>query len=85
MLVLSGGVSAGVLDLVPGVLTELGVEQVFHKVDLKPGKPLWFGVRRRKPWAADARIRPAWKSRQQPRLLRTLRATGAGAAGGSKR
>jgi molybdopterin molybdotransferase len=47
VLVLSGGVSAGVLDLVPGVLAELGVEQVFHKVDMKPGKPLWFGVRRR--------------------------------------
>jgi molybdopterin molybdotransferase len=46
VLVLSGGVSAGVLDLVPGVLAELGVEQVFHKVRLKPGKPLWFGVLR---------------------------------------
>jgi molybdopterin molybdotransferase len=46
VLVLSGGVSAGVLDLVPAVLRELGVEQVFHKVRLKPGKPLWFGVHR---------------------------------------
>lgn len=46
VLVLSGGVSAGVLDLVPSVLSEAGVEQVFHKVHLKPGKPLWFGVRR---------------------------------------
>jgi len=44
VLVLSGGVSAGVLDLVPGVLAALGVKQVFHKVDLKPGKPIWFGV-----------------------------------------
>jgi molybdopterin molybdotransferase len=44
VLVLSGGVSAGVLDLVPSVLGELKVEQVFHKVRLKPGKPLWFGV-----------------------------------------
>lgn len=47
LLVLSGGVSAGVLDLVPSVLAELGVEKVFHKVQLKPGKPLWFGVLRR--------------------------------------
>jgi molybdopterin molybdotransferase len=47
-LVLSGGVSAGVLDLVPGVLAELGVRQVFHKVNLKPGKPVWFGVFPRK-------------------------------------
>jgi molybdopterin molybdotransferase len=45
VLVISGGVSAGVLDLVPAVLRDLGVEQVFHKVSLKPGKPLWFGMR----------------------------------------
>jgi molybdopterin molybdotransferase len=45
VLLLSGGVSAGVLDLVPGVLQSLGVQQIFHKVNLKPGKPLWFGVR----------------------------------------
>ena len=44
ILCLSGGVSAGVLDLVPSVLQELGVKQVFHKVQVKPGKPLWFGV-----------------------------------------
>jgi len=44
VLVLSGGVSAGVLDLVPGVLAESGVRQVFHKVNVKPGKPVWFGV-----------------------------------------
>lgn len=44
MLVLSGGVSAGKFDLVPGILAELGVKQVFHKVAMRPGKPLWFGV-----------------------------------------
>ena len=44
VLLLSGGVSAGVLDLVPAVLRELGVQQVFHRVKVKPGKPLWFGV-----------------------------------------
>ncbi len=44
MLVLSGGVSAGVLDLVPGILAEEGVVEVFHKVKVKPGKPIWFGV-----------------------------------------
>ena len=43
ILLLSGGVSAGVLDLVPAALAAAGVEQVFHKVQLKPGKPLWFG------------------------------------------
>lgn len=45
VLVLSGGVSAGVLDLVPEVLASNGVEQVFHKVHLKPGKPVWFGIK----------------------------------------
>jgi molybdopterin molybdotransferase len=44
VLVLSGGVSAGVADLVPGVLRQLGVQEVFHKVAIKPGKPIWFGV-----------------------------------------
>ena len=44
ILLLSGGVSAGKLDLVPSVLDELGVGQVFHKVHIKPGKPIWFGV-----------------------------------------
>jgi molybdopterin molybdotransferase len=45
VLVLSGGVSAGKFDLVPSVLAELGAEQVFHKISLKPGKPLWFGIK----------------------------------------
>jgi len=44
VLVMSGGVSAGVLDLAPQALASCGVRQVFHKVRLKPGKPLWFGV-----------------------------------------
>jgi molybdopterin molybdotransferase len=44
VLLVTGGVSAGQRDLVPGVLEELGVGRIFHKVRLKPGKPLWFGV-----------------------------------------
>ncbi|MGE0759624.1 MAG: gephyrin-like molybdotransferase Glp [Pirellulaceae bacterium] len=44
VLLLSGGVSAGVLDLVPQVLARVGVREVFHKVHLRPGKPIWFGV-----------------------------------------
>lgn len=43
--VLSGGVSVGKHDLVPEVLRELGVEIVFQKVRMKPGKPLLFGVK----------------------------------------
>jgi molybdopterin molybdotransferase len=45
VLMLSGGVSAGKFDLVPGVLQELGVTSHFHKVTMKPGKPLFFGTR----------------------------------------
>lgn len=47
ILLLSGGVSAGKLDLVPSELDRASVEQVFHKVRVKPGKPVWFGVLRR--------------------------------------
>jgi molybdopterin molybdotransferase len=47
VVLLSGGVSAGKLDLVPGVLQELGVQAHFHKVEMKPGKPLFFGTRGR--------------------------------------
>ena len=46
VLLLCGGVSAGKFDLVPDALAELGVDQVFHKVALRPGKPLWFGVKK---------------------------------------
>jgi molybdopterin molybdotransferase len=45
LLILSGGVSAGKLDLVPAVLEELGVQPIFHKVAMKPGKPLFFGTK----------------------------------------
>jgi molybdopterin molybdotransferase len=45
VLILSGGVSAGKLDLVPGVLQEVGVQAHFHKVAMKPGKPVFFGTR----------------------------------------
>lgn len=44
ILLLTGGVSAGKLDLVPSELAAAGVTQVFHGVDLKPGKPIWFGT-----------------------------------------
>jgi molybdopterin molybdotransferase len=43
-LILSGGVSAGKLDLVPDVLREAGVVAHLHKVEMKPGKPFFFGT-----------------------------------------
>lgn len=44
VLLLSGGVSAGKADLVPDVLQALGVSEHFHKVRMKPGKPVFFGT-----------------------------------------
>jgi molybdopterin molybdotransferase len=44
VLVTSGGVSVGPHDLVRRILGELGVEEVFWGVAVKPGKPLAFGV-----------------------------------------
>ena len=43
VLVLSGGVSAGAYDLVAQVLEREGVETLFHRIRLKPGRPLLLG------------------------------------------
>jgi molybdopterin molybdotransferase len=45
VVVTSGGVSMGPHDLVRRVTSDLGVEEVFWGVAIKPGKPLAFGVR----------------------------------------
>jgi molybdopterin molybdotransferase len=45
VLVTSGGVSVGEHDLVRSVERELGVEEIFWRVSIKPGKPISFGVR----------------------------------------
>jgi molybdopterin molybdotransferase len=44
VLVLSGGVSAGRFDHVPGVLASLGVRERFHGIAQRPGRPMWFGA-----------------------------------------
>ena len=46
VLILSGGVSKGKFDFVPGVLKGLGVEEVFHRIAQRPGAPMWFGIAR---------------------------------------
>lgn len=48
-LITSAGVSAGDRDLVRDVLTELGVQQLFWKVDIKPGRPTAFGLNGNRP------------------------------------
>jgi molybdopterin molybdotransferase len=45
VLVTSGGVSVGEHDLVRAVERQLGVEEVFWRVSMKPGKPISFGTR----------------------------------------
>ncbi|HVV57221.1 MAG TPA: gephyrin-like molybdotransferase Glp [Gaiellaceae bacterium] len=46
VLITSGGVSVGPHDLVRGTLAELGAEEVFWRVSMRPGKPIAFAVRR---------------------------------------
>lgn len=41
--IITGGVSAGDADYIPSTLKKLGVEEIFHKVSIRPGKPIWFG------------------------------------------
>ncbi len=43
IILLSGGVSMGKFDFIPNELKKLGVAQLFHKVQQRPGKPFWFG------------------------------------------
>ena len=44
VVVVCGGVSVGPHDHVKPALAELGVEEVFWGVALRPGKPTWFGI-----------------------------------------
>jgi molybdopterin molybdotransferase len=44
VIIISGGVSKGKVDFIPGALIKLGAQEVFHKVKQRPGKPLWFGI-----------------------------------------
>jgi molybdopterin molybdotransferase len=41
---LSGGVSAGDYDYVPGIMKQIGIDVLFQKVAIKPGKPTVFGL-----------------------------------------
>jgi molybdopterin molybdotransferase len=45
VVVLSGGVSVGPHDHVKPALHALGVQEVFWRVALRPGRPTWFGTR----------------------------------------
>jgi molybdopterin molybdotransferase len=49
VLVVSGGVSVGPHDHVKPAFEACGVEEVFWRVRIKPGKPLWFGTQPASP------------------------------------
>ena len=49
LVIVSGGVSVGPHDHVKPALARLGVEEIFWRVALQPGKPTWFGSRDGKP------------------------------------
>jgi len=44
VVLVSGGVSVGDLDLVPSILRQIGVRLLFEKIAVKPGKPTIFGL-----------------------------------------
>lgn len=48
VVLLTGGVSVGDYDYVPQAAASCGIEQKFHKIKQKPGKPLFFGTKGRK-------------------------------------
>lgn len=45
VVIVSGGVSVGPHDHVKAALATLGVQEIFWRVALQPGKPTWFGSR----------------------------------------
>ncbi len=65
VVVVCGGVSVGVHDHVREALSALGVEEVFWRIALKPGKPAWFGRHRPRGQADGGR----GESRQRDTLV----------------
>lgn len=45
LIILTGGISVGDYDFVKESLLSNQVEEVFHKINQKPGKPMFFGVK----------------------------------------
>jgi len=46
VVLISGGISVGDYDYVGKTLVEMNVQQLFYKVKQKPGKPLFFGMKK---------------------------------------
>ncbi len=49
MVLLTGGISAGDYDFVLEAATECEVQKLFHKIKQRPGKPLYFGMKKNTP------------------------------------
>jgi molybdopterin molybdotransferase len=45
MVIISGGVSVGDSDFTGEAFEQLGVKKIFHRCAMRPGKPVWFGVK----------------------------------------
>ncbi|MHC4104036.1 MAG: molybdopterin molybdotransferase MoeA, partial [Planctomycetota bacterium] len=48
VVIVSGGVSVGDFDFVPGILEQNDIDLLFEKIAIKPGKPTVFGVSEKK-------------------------------------
>lgn len=48
LLITTGGVSVGKYDFLKEIFNEEGVEEIFWRVNIKPGKPIYFGVYQKK-------------------------------------
>ncbi|WP_369765387.1 gephyrin-like molybdotransferase Glp [Flavobacterium sp. WC2429] len=48
VILISGGISVGDYDFVKEALLQNGVEELFYKINQKPGKPLFFGKKEEK-------------------------------------
>lgn len=46
IVLISGGISVGDYDFVKDALLENGVEELFYKINQKPGKPMFFGSKK---------------------------------------
>jgi len=49
VIITTGGVSMGDADYMPQVFESAGIKMLFHKLNIKPGKPVWVGKKENGP------------------------------------
>src|SRR5213078_4101199 len=68
VLFVTGGMSMGTRDFVPGLLREMGFQTRVSKLRIKPGKPFVFAVRGDQAKAGDAGVAPTgWQNAAEAR------------------